>query len=154
MNPAEEARKKAMMREAEKAGRTPLDDPTERQPEPTQTEEFERRRGESRTESMERHAQVASPMGNPTLDPMTSIWDVAYMAGYGGPSQDALQGADKLVTGEADAMKCLAAPSATEGSACQLADNESIFSDDNGHGDMSVFGGSDREWSDDWTEDL
>lgn len=144
-----------MMREAEKAGRTPIDDPPDRQPRRRDDrEEFSRDPGEGRLESLERHTQVASPHGNPTLDPSTTIWDVAYMAGYGGSAQDALQGTDKLVTGEADAMQLLAAPSATEGTATQLASDESIFADDDGAGDMDVFGGSDREWSDDWTEEL
>lgn len=67
------------------------------------------------------------PITNHTLKPITSIWDIAHLAGFGGRDGegfDALEGIDKMVTGEVDAMSETRFESWTEGSPLQIGPSE------------------------------
>lgn len=120
----------------ESRGDTPGDDVDEVRPDFDGLETDEN--GDPDLTQIEEYVQVHQVHGNHTLDPVTSVHDIAYMAGYGGDAWDAIDGVDLLVTGDVDAMKELEAPSATRGGPLELDDDESIFNDDTGHGDMAV----------------
>lgn len=79
----------------------------------------------------ERLSTLAPVMGNPSLDPAAgSLVQVSYMCGYGGEAavgHDAIDGVDRLVTGEADANGELEIGSATEGGPLELAPDESVY---------------------------
>lgn len=68
-----------------------------------------------------------APVTNHTLEPVTSVWDIAHMAGFGRQGvdgHDALEGIDKMVTGEVDAMKEAHVESWTEGGPLQIGPSE------------------------------
>ena len=92
----------------------------------------------SRLRRLQDQARIAPIQGNPSLDPVTSPWDVARMAGYDGDAYDAMAGVDKMVTGEADAMEEMELETATEGTPLELAADESLLSDDTGEGDLTL----------------
>lgn len=93
----------------------------------------------SRVEQLMDHATVGQVHGDYGLEPVTSVHDISDMAGYsGGGGFDAMDGVDKLVLGEADAMKELRPESATEGTPLELAPDESLLTDDVGHGDLTT----------------
>lgn len=110
------------------------------------------RPGEGPLRTLDRLGTVAPVEGNPSLDPANGLWEVAYMAGYSDrehtPGHGALQGVDRLVTGEADANRELRVESATEGGPMQLGPDESIFADDRGAGTHGAGGGEPpRDWT-------
>jgi hypothetical protein len=93
--------------------------------------EYGRRDDEDELGAAGRQATMAPVHGDPSLDPVTTIWDIANMAGYGdGPGYDALDGVDRMVTGEADASRELRVESNTEGSPLDVG--TSLFSDAGG----------------------
>lgn len=89
-------------------------------------------------EGVQDYGTIAPVHGNPSLDPVTTPFDVARMAGYGNNSHDALQGVDKLVMGKVDARKEMHVDSETDGGPMAMGAKESIFSDDAGFGDMDL----------------
>lgn len=82
-----------------------------------------------------RMAEMAPVTGH-TLEPATSVHDVAHLAGFGpsplGGGHDAFQGVAEMVydvdgLGEVDAMQELRFEDGTEGPILHVADDESIF---------------------------
>lgn len=68
-----------------------------------------------------------APVTNHKLDPVTSIWDIAHMAGFGSrgvEGHDALEGIDKMVMGEVDAMEEVRVHSWTEGGPLEIGPSE------------------------------
>jgi hypothetical protein len=108
--------------------------------------------GGSLWSSIMRMASIRPVQGDPSMDPAPAMHRVSEMAGWSGAGgHDALQGVDKLVTGEVDANRELETPSATEGTPLQLAPDESVFSDDLGLGTHRAAASRDRG---DWCADL
>jgi hypothetical protein len=101
--------------------------------------EYGRKHGEGAAEAVARQAEAAPVHGNPTMDPVTTVWDVALMAGYGdGAGYETLQGIDDYVLGNKDAMQEARVSSKTEGGPLDLDPYESIYSDDAGFGDVNT----------------
>lgn len=101
--------------------------------------EYGREPGEDAASAVSRQAEAAPVHGNPTLDPVTTVWDVALMAGYGdGAGYETMQGVDDYVLGKKDAMQEARVSSETEGGPLDLEKHESIYSDDAGFGDLTI----------------
>jgi len=86
------------------------------------------------------------------LDPVTSIWDIAYLAGYGSGGYDTFQGVDDMVLGHVDAMHELDVGKGPSDAnhPLSLAPEESIFADDLMFGDMGAYRHPDDDRFD-WT---
>lgn len=133
------------------------DDPTVRRP-PTDAEEYQRRslrssryagddphhgyqgRGQTVWDRVLDLVTVEPPLGSPSTDPMPADAGpaLASMAGWNGGEigHDAMDGIDRLVTGEVNAMREMEAPSATRGTPLQMEESESVYRsmDDTVHG--------------------
>lgn len=106
-------------------------------------------------EAVQDYGTIAPVHGDPSLDPVTTPFDVARMAGYGSGSFDALEGVDKMVMGEVDATREMHVDSETDGGPMQMGPLETIFSDDAGFGDMNLGLTAEEDPSNrDWCKEL
>lgn len=93
---------------------------------------------ENAGEAMERQATIRPVHGDHSLDPVTTPWDIARLAGYGDDAYETMQGIDDLVMGRRDAMREARVESETEGGPLDLEVHESLYSDDADFGDLNT----------------